>query len=156
MDGIPIEGYEGRYRVTRDGKVWSTRRGAFLAPYLSRYLLVVLCKDGKSKTHRVHRLVASAYLRPVAGKNVVNHKDGDKTNNAVENLEWVTMDENKNHAVNSAKRITMAQARSMFGSLGGSASARRLTAEERSARARLGGLARQRNHRAKLNLDKAA
>lgn len=63
-----------------------------------RYLSVYLCNDGKENTQRVHRLVADTFL----GKHpdlMVNHKDGDRMNNTVENLEWCTARENNIHAI---------------------------------------------------------
>lgn len=60
------------------------------------YLLVWLSKDGKVKPHTIHRLVASAFVR--GGGNEVNHKDGNKTNNRADNLEWVTRAGNITHS----------------------------------------------------------
>ena len=56
-------------------------------------------KNMKKKTVRVHRLVADAFILKRKGKNQVNHKDGDKTNNNVENLEWVDNSENQLHSI---------------------------------------------------------
>ena len=55
--------------------------------------------DGKAKTYLVHRVVAQVHLPNPDGKPEVNHKDGNKSNNAVWNLEWVTSQENVNHSV---------------------------------------------------------
>lgn len=62
------------------------------------YLVTDLYKDGKRVTRRVHRLVAEAFLENPKHKKEVNHKDGNKHNNRVENLEWVTKKENCHHA----------------------------------------------------------
>ena len=63
------------------------------------YLRVRLfCEDGKRRTFKVHRLVAEAFIENPKNKLYVNHKDGDKTNNIIENLEWVTASENVKHA----------------------------------------------------------
>ena len=99
-----ITGYEGLYAITRDGMVWaypkaSRSKGRFLKLCIDRYGYAYVClfKDGGRKNLKVHRLVAQAYLVAV-DKPHVNHKDGNKLNNCVENLEWCTPKENKIHA----------------------------------------------------------
>lgn len=62
------------------------------------YLLVTLYRDGRPKVQKVHRLVAAAFIRTCPEGLQVNHRDGDKANNAVENLEYVTPQENIRHA----------------------------------------------------------
>jgi hypothetical protein len=64
----------------------------------SGYLVFELKKDTVGKKHRLHRLVAEAFLQNPENKKCVNHKDGNKENNCVENLEWVTHSENMQHA----------------------------------------------------------
>lgn len=98
-----VIGYEGRYSITEDGLVWahpnkSRSKGRWLKQCVSRcgYLYVCLFKDGKRKNRYVHQLVAEAFL--VKNKPHVNHIDGNKTNNNLENLEYVTPKENKRHA----------------------------------------------------------
>jgi len=66
-----------------------------------RYLRVDLWKDGKHKFYEVHRLVAAAFIANPENKPVVNHIDGDKHNNKVNNLEWCTVSENNKHAYNT-------------------------------------------------------
>jgi hypothetical protein len=63
------------------------------------YLLVNLYRDGKPKNFLVHRLVAAAFLGTIPPNWQVNHKDGDKSNNDVRNLEIVTAEENRAHAL---------------------------------------------------------
>ena len=63
-----------------------------------QHLVVKLYKDTKKKMFRVHRLVAIHFLSNPNNKKEVNHKDGNKTNNHVDNLEWVTCKENIQHA----------------------------------------------------------
>lgn len=68
----------------------------------SPYLLVqIYIKDGKRKSHLVHRLVAKYFIPNPDNKEQVNHIDGDKLNNHYSNLEWVTPKENMSHALNS-------------------------------------------------------
>lgn len=102
-----IEGYEGIWKVSNFGNV---RKLIFHGRYYEHdikptlhhtgYLVVQLSKK-PYKTSVVHRLVAKAFIPPVKGKTCVNHIDGNKTNNRVENLEWVTRAENTHHAIRS-------------------------------------------------------
>lgn len=61
------------------------------------YLRVYLSKNGKRKHHKVHRLVAQAFIPNPENKPQINHIDGNKQNNSITNLEWVTDAENKEH-----------------------------------------------------------
>ena len=91
-----IKGYEGLYAVTSCGKVWSYKNKKFLTYCYSsinpnaRYFRVYLYKNGKPTPYQVHRLVAEAYIPNPDNLPVVNHKDEDKFNNCVNNLEWCT------------------------------------------------------------------
>lgn len=107
-----VNGYEGIYKVSPNGDIWSEYRKRFLHPTLSRdgYMRVSLCKDGKRKLVSVHRIVASAYVDgETKEKAFVNHKDGNKLNNSVENLEWVTKGENLKHAYSELGAILAAK-----------------------------------------------
>ena len=101
-----IKGYEGQYAITSCGKVWSYKSKKFIQPFDNGqgYLVVVLRANGKSKHHRVHRLVAEAYLPNPDEKPIINHKDENKHNNSVANLEWVTAKENINYSVASRRK----------------------------------------------------
>lgn len=98
----PVKGYEGLYEVSNLGQVRSFYSGEakILKPYVDKdgYLCVHLHKNGKGYAKKVHRLVASAFIPNIGDKPQVNHIDGDKTNNTVDNLEWVTSKENMHHA----------------------------------------------------------
>ena len=89
----PIPGYEGLYEVSNYGRVrsfkWSSN-GKILSPGKdgSGYLFVTLCKDGKTKLRRMHRLVAEAFIPNPNNLPLVNHKDECKKNNYFGNLEW--------------------------------------------------------------------
>ena len=105
IDKYEIQGYEGRYSVTSDGRVWShpkgtnTKNGRWLSLDNSgRYPVVSLVKDGQKKRHLVHRIVAQAYVVNPDGLPQVNHINGVRDDNRVENLEWVTASDNRIHA----------------------------------------------------------
>ena len=101
----PVVGYEGLYEVSNTGQVRSLDRfyyrlhkGKVLSPAKDRYgyLTVTLNCNGKSKTIKIHRLVAQAFIENPDNLPQVNHKDEDKTNNNVDNLEWCTAKYNVN------------------------------------------------------------
>lgn len=83
-----VTGYEDSYMVSNMGRVLGIKRNRILRAYVVKgnYLVVNLSGDKKY----VHRLVATEFLNPISGKTCINHKDGDKFNNKVSNLEWCT------------------------------------------------------------------
>lgn len=99
MKRLEIVGYEN-YSVTRNGLVYAHHLGKYLKPYSNGlgYLAVKLRKNGKRKQYYVHRLVAITYLPNENNLPDVNHIDGNKLNNDVTNLEWVSKSENLKHA----------------------------------------------------------
>ena len=129
-----IEGYEGYYQISNLGRVKSLeqiknnslgtkfyRKEQIFKQQISKkgYCVATLNKEGKRKTLFVHRLVALAFLENLDNKPQVNHKNCIKTNNEVENLEWVTGSENckhsyennlntnlKNKAIKTSKKIS--------------------------------------------------
>ena len=96
-----VEGYDDYY-ITSTGIVFSTKykEKRVLKPRKNRggYMYVNLCKHGKYNSVPIHRLVAKHFLVDFSETLVVNHIDGNKTNNNVQNLEMVTISENNIHA----------------------------------------------------------
>lgn len=123
---LPVVGYEGLYEVSNlgnvktlgmvvahsDGRVRHCKGKLMKTSECSKrdeaekgYLEVRLTNENKeSKAHRVHRLVAEAFIENVDNKPIVNHIDGDKHNNNVDNLEWATYSENNQHAYDNNLR----------------------------------------------------
>lgn len=98
-----IEGFEGIYKVSTFGRIKSLRRicrantcgkrevyEKILSACKSKngYLTVVLCNKGKKRSLAVHRIVAKTFIKNFGNKKEVNHKDENKTNNRIDNLEW--------------------------------------------------------------------
>lgn len=88
------------YFVSDDGRVYSKRAQRWLTPVDrgNSYLCVSVPVKGKIKQISIHRMVAEMFLDNPNNKPCVNHKDGDKINNNVSNLEWASYPENSNHA----------------------------------------------------------
>lgn len=105
-----IKGFEGHYDVSNFGQVKSLERtkqngnrvvrvpSRILKQAQTNYPSVSLWIDGKLKVTKVHRLVACAFIDNPENKPEVNHKDANRQNNCVDNLEWVTRKENCHHA----------------------------------------------------------
>lgn len=92
-------GYEGFYKVCNNGQIFGVARKGLLKPNLvNRYNRVVLYKDGKCKTFKISRLVATVFIPNLNNLPLVNHIDGIKTNDSADNLEWCTLSENMQHA----------------------------------------------------------
>jgi hypothetical protein len=112
-----IPGYEGLYKISNLGNVYSVRNKKCLSKSKrTTYSLVCLSKCGKHECFHVHRLVAIAFIPNPENKPQVNHINCNRHDNRVENLEWVTLDENYMHYWNSEKfqRIHKAPQRYYF------------------------------------------
>lgn len=111
-----IVGYEGLYQVSNLGNVKRLKgykgrgKGYIVEEHLIKpsinsngYQNVVLCKNGKTKTFTMHRLVAIAFLYNSDNLPQVNHKDENKLNNCVDNLEWCDSKYNNNYGTRNKK-----------------------------------------------------
>lgn len=117
-----IAGYEGYYQVSNKGRIKSVNRvvkhtsSGYLtlkeklikcrANNRDGYIRCSLCKNKKVSTFLVHRLVAFAFIKNLENKPHINHLDEIKTNNVVENLEWVTQKENNDYSNTGFKNGT--------------------------------------------------
>lgn len=99
MKNLEFLGFKD-YCVDKSGRVYSIKSCMFLKPQQQRtgYYTVALRNEFEIKTVSVHRIVAMAYIPNPDGKPQVNHKNGDKSDNNVDNLEWMTSKENVQHA----------------------------------------------------------
>jgi DNA-binding transcriptional regulator YiaG len=98
-----INGYEGLYYFDKEYKVCSYKTRRELKYFISNsgYKRVNLYKDGKYKKMSIHRLIALNFIPNPENKKTVNHKDSDRLNNSLDNLEWATHSENNKHTHNN-------------------------------------------------------
>lgn len=104
---VEIKGYEGQYAITKDGRIFSyprKGRGGHDGKWMKLqkgtdgYMHVVLTKNKIKTNYLVHRLLGFAFLTTQPQKDFINHKNGIKTDNRIENIEWCTKSENTHHA----------------------------------------------------------
>lgn len=98
---VRLEGFDEQYFLREDGEIISMKSGRqkVLKGYSGKnYRYYSLMRDGMQVQVTGHRLIAKAFIPNPENKPEVNHKDGNKTNNRVENLEWTTRSENAKHA----------------------------------------------------------
>lgn len=102
----PVVGYEGKYMVSDLGRCYSLKRKKLLkcTRNADGYPYVHLCKDGRSKGYFVHRLVMLAFIGECPEGYEVNHKDFNRTNNSVVNLEYIPIPENRSIKSDESKR----------------------------------------------------
>ena len=111
-----IQNYDGMYQVSNLGRIKSLDRITFNNNMLigrlmknrkdkDGYLLITLSKNGKVKTFKIHRLVAEAFMSNLDNLPQINHKNGIKSDNYVENLEWCDNSYNQRHALETGLRI---------------------------------------------------
>jgi hypothetical protein len=101
-----VNGYERLYRLYVDGEIWSVRSAKFISQELVKgYNRVSLSLNGKVKRFQVHRLLAEHFILNPNKKPCVNHKNGDKQDNNILNLEWCTYSENEKHSYDELGKI---------------------------------------------------
>ena len=102
---VDIKGYDGIYAITSCGKVWSYKTKRFLKTIKTQkgYEIVYLYKDNSVKHPTIHKLVAMAYIPNPNNLPQINHKDENKENNSVNNLEWCTNKYNSNYGTRNKR-----------------------------------------------------
>jgi hypothetical protein len=98
-----IQGYESQYEISNLGRVRNKNKDCFVCIKTGKvgYNVVNLWKYNEYKTFYIHRLTAIHFIDNPKGLDEVNHLDGNKLNNSISNLEWVTTGENVRHAIST-------------------------------------------------------
>ena len=98
-----IKDYEGLYQVSNLGRVKSLKKNKILKGLIGEYIHVVLYKENTRKNKKVHRLVAENFINNINNYDCINHKDENKFNNNVNNLEWCSKKYNCNYGIRNEK-----------------------------------------------------
>lgn len=93
-----IKSYNKKYQISNLGRVKNRKKILKICNNGKGYLYISLSKNNKRKNFLIHRLVANAFIINKENKPCINHIDGNKQNNKVDNLEWITYSENHKHA----------------------------------------------------------
>ncbi len=104
---LPIKGYDN-YEVSICGQVRNVKTKRILKPGVNScgYYLVALCRNCKLKTHKIHRLVANAFIPNLDNKKCIDHIDNNRLNNTISNLRWVSYQENSFNSSLSSKNTS--------------------------------------------------
>lgn len=116
-----IPEHEGIYEIHTNGLVWSIKKGRYLAnpKNKTRYHFITLLNNGKRSYHTVHRIVANAFIPNPENKPQINHINGLKNDNRVENLEWCNASENCLHFIRiGVRKIKSGSENALFGRKG--------------------------------------
>lgn len=121
MKWIEIPGFKGMYLINKNGQVkvkmrsWITGRHGLkreipehiINPFLKSngYYHINIRHDGKQSQYPIHTLLARTFIPNPENKRCINHRDGNRINNSLKNLEWATYSENNNHALKTGSRI---------------------------------------------------
>jgi hypothetical protein len=110
-----IAGFEGLYSISNIGQVKQVKYNRILkVNYCAPYPTVCLCKENKKRSRSVHRLLAVAFLPNPHNKPEINHKNGNKRDFSLDNLEWVTRSENCLHAYTTGLAIVSEHCKSII------------------------------------------
>lgn len=106
---VDLDGYESKYKITNDGRIYSEYLGDYLKTFFSKggYVRVKLNYGDRSKKFMMHRLVAMAFIPNPDNKPHVDHINRNRADNRVENLQWCTPTENAQYAVERGSRDSM-------------------------------------------------
>jgi hypothetical protein len=101
MEFVDIIGYEGIYKINRNGEIWSNYRNRLLKPHYSAYgyKRVSLSKNGKEKQYLIHRLIALNFIPNPYNLEFIDHINRVRNDNRIENLRWIS---HRNNCINQA------------------------------------------------------